>query len=175
GRPRLRRAAQRADRQRVRRSPAVHRVRGALRRRDAAAARPLLLPPGDGGARPRDDDGPVPHRRRRGRRHAGDRRAADALRRRRRAHRARPRAGEARVGADQRARRPRAPGGRLLERAVRAVVHQGADRGGRDDERPAPGGRALARRRHGHRGLRRARARRRGGRGPHRAAARRRM
>ena len=58
--------SQRPDRQRVRRSPAVRRDRGALRRRDAAAPGGLLLRPGARGAQPRDDDGPVPHGRRRG-------------------------------------------------------------------------------------------------------------
>ena len=106
----LRRSAQRAGRPRVRRPPAVRRVRGLLRGRDAAAAGLVLLPPGARGARPRDDDGPVPARHRRpGRSRPGSRRRKQRLRRRGRARRARARAGEARLRADQPARRaPRA-------------------------------------------------------------------
>ena len=44
--------------------------------------------------------------------------------------------------ADQRARGGRARGRRLHQRAVHAVVHQGAGRGGRDDVRPPARGRA---------------------------------
>src|SRR5215208_3669982 len=162
----LRRQAQRADRPRVRRAPAVRGDRGALRRRDAPPALALLLPPGARGARPRDDDDPVPARRRRAGRGAGRRRPAGGLRRHRQPRRARARTGEARLGADQRARRPRPAGGRLLVRAVHAVVHQGADRGGRDDVRPAARRRALPGPRDGHRGLPGARAARGGGRRP---------
>ncbi len=60
--------AERADRLRVRRQPAVHRDRHPLRRRDAAAPGRVLLPAGARGAKPRHDDGAVPARRRR----AGD-------------------------------------------------------------------------------------------------------
>ncbi len=59
------------------------------------------------------------------------------------------------------AARPRAR--RLLERAVHAVVHQGADRGGRLDVRPPARRRALAREPAVRRGVPRARAARRTG------------
>ena len=75
---RLRRPAQRAGRQRVRRLPAVHRHRRPLRRRDAAAAGGVLLRAGAGGAQPRDDDAPLPARRRRRRDRPRRRRADDA-------------------------------------------------------------------------------------------------
>ena len=56
--------AERADRLRVRRQPAVHRDRRPLRRRDASAPGRVLLPAGARGAKPRHDDGAVPARRR---------------------------------------------------------------------------------------------------------------
>ena len=59
------------------------------------------------------------------------------VRRRRRPGRARARPGEAGHRADQRPAPDRPRGVRLRLRAVHAVVHQGAGRGGRHDERPA--------------------------------------
>ena len=72
------------------------------------------------------------------------RRAAGRLRRHRRARGARAVAGEAGDEQINALAGPRPPGGRLLLRAVHAVVHQGADRGGGDDVRPAARRRALA-------------------------------
>src|SRR4029077_14671868 len=66
GRPVVRRREQRADLDRGRRAPAVHRRRRLPRVGHPAAPRRVLLPPGGRGAQPRDDDGPVPARRERG-------------------------------------------------------------------------------------------------------------
>ena len=93
-----------------------------------------------------------------------------AVRGRRRPGRARARAGEARQRPDRRAGRRRARGERLPQRAVRAVVPQGAGRGGRDDVVAAGGRAALGRRAELRRGLPGARAQRRGSRRSDRAA-----
>ena len=90
------------------------------------------------GARPRDDDGPVPARRRASSRSIpGIEAPQNAIRRHRRAGAARARPGEARHRADQRARRGSPASTATTRRAVHAVVHQGAGRGGRRRCRPA--------------------------------------
>ncbi|CAA9533201.1 MAG: Ferritin, Dps family protein, partial [uncultured Solirubrobacteraceae bacterium] len=163
---RLRRTPQRADRPRVRRRAAISRDRRLLRRRDASPPGRVLLRAGAGRAQPRADDDPVPARR--GRAGAGPRRRgpAECLRRRRRTGRAGARAGAPRQRSDQRPGRDRSQRGRLLQRAVHAVVHQGADRGGRVDERPAQGRHACPREPAAGRGVPRPRGARRRGRRP---------
>ena len=73
-----------------------------------------------------------------------------------------PGPGEAGHRADQRPAADRPRGERLRLRAVHAVVHQGAGRGGRHHDRPARRGDPQQRRHRGHRGVRRPRAGRRG-------------
>ena len=75
----------------------------------------------------------------------GVERAVERVRRRRRPGRDGARPGEGGLRPDRQPRPAGARGGRLPGRAVHAVVHQGADRGGRVDERPAEGRRAGAR------------------------------
>src|SRR5919106_1125007 len=133
----LRRLAERADRARVRRVPAVRGHRRLLRRRDPAAARVSLLPPGGRGAKPRHDDRPVPPGRRPARAHPRRRGAPDGLLRRSRPRPARPRPGEASHRADLTARRARQRRGRPRRRAVPGLVPEGAARGGLEHVRPA--------------------------------------
>ena len=122
--------------------PAVHRHRRPLRRRDAAAAGRALLPAGVGGAKPRHDDRAVPARRRAGGGHPGGGGAPHGVRGHGRAGRPGARAGAPGDRPDQRARRHSPATRATTRRAVHAVVHQGAGRGGFEHVRPAQGGRA---------------------------------
>ena len=138
--------AQRADLERVRRLPAVHRRGGLLRLRDAPAPRRLLLPPGGRGAEPRDDHDPVP---------AGPGEEVRIPDIKSQQTKYDDLVGPVKMALEQEKRvteeinalfKLARESRRFPGRAVPGLVRQGAGRGGRLDERPAERGRALQRR-----------------------------